>query len=58
MRWRSSVTVVDDARGRTRVGGNPRPAKLVTSTFTFRGAMVCYGTYSVGKIVEAVVVDD
>lgn len=56
MRSRSSVIVVDDARGRTRVGGSPRPAKLVTSTFTFRGDMV-WDVFSL-KMVEAAVMND
>lgn len=29
--------VVDEGSGRTKVGGRPRPAKLVTSTFKLRG---------------------
>lgn len=37
---RSSVTVVDDESGRTKVGGKPRPEKLVTSTFKLRGDMM------------------
>lgn len=37
---RNSVTVVDGQRGRTRVGGRPRPPKLVMRTFRFPGAIV------------------
>lgn len=37
---RNSVIVVDDGSGRTKVGGRPRPAKLVTRTFRLRGDMV------------------
>jgi hypothetical protein len=39
-RSRNSVTVVDGDSGRTRVGGSPKPAKLVISTFRFRGDMM------------------
>lgn len=37
---RNSVTVVDGDSGRTRVGGSPKPAKLVMRTFRFRGDMM------------------
>ena len=32
MRWRKAVTLVVEDTGNARVGGSPRPEKLVTST--------------------------
>lgn len=37
---RSWLMVVDEGSGRTKVGGRPRPAKLVTSTFKLRGDII------------------
>lgn len=39
-RSRNSEMEVEGDRGSTRVGGNPRPPKLVMRTLRFRGVMI------------------